>query len=447
MPKKDTKLKELSKIIHELTDDLDMNGMDIVFFDIFGDSMAKLSDSRQPAKVMHLMEDVVAIVFFALLSDVDEWHEMEMFAIDQRDVLAKYLKLPNGIPSHDTLERVISVIKPEELQKILVDILKAIIIRSTKEMGMPLYTQDELGISVTDIVAIDGKETCGTGNKKADDENDRRNLNELNVLSTEYGITLSSTRINEKTNEIPEAQAVLKTLDLKGTIVTADALNTQKETARVIVEDARGDYCLALKANQKNTYTDVSEYYHSEETLLELQKKDHCYCKEEEYLSDRTVIREYYLSEEIGWFADKKLWKKLTSVGYERKVTKYKNGATNIEERYFLCSFRADAVLLSIVVRRHWHVENLLHWLLDVTFKEDSLTTRNKKALHNLGLIRRFVLSLIKALKTYYGNISYRMIRRHIGRKFDKEIPVIFSAFKVLYDQGTGNEGKLPEGK
>ena len=303
-------------------------------------------------------------------------------------------------------------------------------------MGEPLYTNGELGISIADVVAIDGKETRGTGIGDATDEAERRNLNELNVQSTEYGITLSSTRIGEKTNEIPEAQKVLKELDLKGCVVTADALNTQKETARAIVTYAHADYCLALKENQRNAYTDAADYFRSSETLENLRKGAGSYRKEEEKISGQTMIREYYISSDIEWFEDLDEWTGLRSFGYEKKTVMKPEGEECYEERFFLCSFPADADLFSIVVRRHWHVENLLHWILDVTFKEDSLSTRNKKALHNLGLIRRFVLSLLKALKAYYGNMSYRYMRRRIGRTFEDQITVIFSVFKVLYDQG-----------
>ena len=436
MAKKDTKLVQLSKIVSEMADDLRIEGLDMEFFDVFEEKAENLTDSRQQSKVKHKMEDVIAIVFFALLAGEDEWIEIEYFAIDQRDVLKKYLKLPNGIPSHDTLERVISIIEPDELQDFLVDTLRAVIMRATKEMDMPLYTNEELGIRVSDIVAIDGKETCSTGNPKADNEQDRRNLNELNVQSTEYGITLSSTRIDEKTNEIPETQKVLKKLDLRGCIVTADALNTQKETARSIVKDAHADYCLALKANQKNAYTDVVEYFQSSDIRKELCSQKNSWRKEKEIFTDKTVEREYYISDDIKWFSDKKLWTGLKSIGYEKKKIKKADGETVVEERYFLCSFHADAELFSIVVRRHRHIENLLHWVLDVTFKEDRLSTREKKALHNIGLIRRFVLSLLKILKEYYGNISYKQIRRRIGRTFEKQVPVIFSVIKELYDQG-----------
>ncbi len=436
MAKKDIKLVQLAKIVSEMADDLDGTGIEKDFFDELGKELGALSDSRQQAKVWHKLGDVVAIVFFSLLSDVDEWVEMEYFAIDQREVLQKYLELPHGIPSHDTLERVIAVIDPDELQGLLVSTLRTVIMRATKEMGMPLYTNEELGIEVDDIVAIDGKETRNTGKKNPKDREDGRNLNELNVQSTEYGITLSSTRIGEKTNEIPEAQAVLKKLDLRKCVVTADALNTQKETVHSIVNDAHADYCLALKANQHNAYTDVRDYFSDEGLREVLEGQKLTYKKEEETFTDKAVVREYYITEDIRWFEDRRLWEKLASIGYERKTIKYKDGKTAVEERYFLCSIKADAELFSTVVRRHWHVENLLHWILDVTFKEDSLKTREKKALHNLGLIRRSVLSLLKILKAYYGNISYKHMRRRIGRTFETQVPVIFSVVKELYDRG-----------
>lgn len=435
MPKKSTKLQKLASTVNEMIEDMEKDSeFDMLFFNIMNDKIGGLTDERQQTKVKHQMSDVVGIVFFAVLSDIDEWYEMEMFAIDHRDTLKQYLPLENGIPSHDTLERVFSIIKEDELQEILVQVLKDMVMKATKEMDEPLYTNEELGIEISDIIAIDGKETRNSGKKYSVTEEERRNLNELNVQSTEYGITLSSTRINEKSNEIPEAQRVLRTLDLRKCVVTADALNTQKDTVAVIVDDAHADYCLALKANQKNAYTDIVEYF-NEDTLNELKKGPYTYREEKEITSERSVTREMYISEDIRWFEDRSKWKKLKSIGYEKKtIVNLRDNKESIEERYYLCSLKADAELFSIVIRRHWHVENLLHWVLDVTFKEDALRMKEKTAMHNLGLVRRFVLSILKVLKEYYGNISYRYMRRRICRTFEKQVPIILSVLKILYD-------------
>lgn len=323
--------------------------------------------------------------------------------------------------------------KPEELQRTLVDTVRDLVMKATSDMAAPIYENEAEGICIRDIVSVDGKETRGSGRAEGRSDEERRNLNQLNVQSTQYGITLSSTRISEKSNEIPEAQRVLRELDLRGCVVTADALNTQKETARVIRQEARGDYCLALKANQKGAWSDVADYFHDKGILKELKSGD--VLRESEEDSRRRITREYMISGDIGWFADREGWAGLRSIGYERKtVEDKKDGTKSVEERYFLTSLIPDASLFAIVVRRHWHVENLLHWVLDVTFREDSQRTRNKVVLENLSLVRRFVISILKILKAYY-KLSYNKIRRKIGRRFDKEIPVIFATLKKLYDE------------
>ena len=436
MPKKDPRLVKLGEIVKEELDDEDFEPDFELFYSIFNPRLEEITDPREQWKVKHILSEIIAIVFFAVLSNENEWAMIEDFARDREEELRHYLTLPGGIPSHDTIERVFSLIEESELERILVDTLLDIIVKATENDGLCLYTNEELGIAVDDVLAVDGKETRGTAKADGETIEDRRNMNNLHVQSTEYGITLSATRIDEKSNEIPEAQKVLKKMDLKGTVVTADALNTQKGTADVIIE-SKGDYCLALKSNHKLIYAEIGDYF-DKETRAELKAKK-CYRKETEESSGKKITREYYISGDLDWFEDRKKWKKLTSIGYEKKTTKnLKNGETGVEERYYLCSFPADVELFSICVRRHWHVENLLHWVLDVTFRQDSLRTKNKTALNNLGHVQRFVLSILKILKSYYGK-SFKRIREHIGRKFREELPVVFSALKILYDKGRFN--------
>lgn len=248
------------------------------------------------------------------------------------------------------------------------------------------------------------------------------------------GICLSSTRTDEKSNEIPEMQEVMGKLDCRGCVVTADAMNTQKDTARAIVEKAQGDYCLALKENHKTAYHEVKEYFANEGFLKEIMAADGQYLKETEETASETVVREYFITSDIKWFEDRKEWKKLKTIGYEKKtITRKRTGDTIIEERYFLCSIEAVAELFAIVVRRHWHIENGLHWALDIVFREDRLRSKEKNGVHNLGLIRRFVLFIIKLMKTYYHR-SMKRIRSKIGRNLKTELPVILSVLKVLYD-------------
>lgn len=437
MPKKDTKLVQLSEKVHitvEEMKNLGVEHLDRMFLEIYTEQAVQLTDSRQQKKVRHPLSVVVGIVFFAVLAGNDEWTEIADFAVDEKETLQDYLDLSNGIPSHDTIQRVFCIIRSDELQNMLVTILVKLVRVAGKDLDEYLYRNDELGCYIQDVIAADGKETHNTGKENSQDVCDTRNLNEFNVMSTEWGICLSSTRIDEKSNEIPEMQEVMGKLDCRGCVVTADAMNTQKETARAIVNKAHGDYCLALKENQKNAYHEVKEYFADEGLLKEIMAADGQYLEETEETSSETIVREYFITSDIKWFEDRKEWEKLRSIGYEKKtITRKRTEDTIIEERYFLCSIEPAAELFAIVVRRHWHIENGLHWALDIVFREDKLRSKEKNGIHNLGLIRRFVLFIIKLMKAYYHR-SMKRIRSKIARNLKTELPVILSVLKVLYD-------------
>ncbi len=413
MPKTDTKLQKLSETIHITVEELrglGVEGLDRLFMEEYLSQAGQLTDSRQQVKVRHSLKDIIGIVFFAVLAGNDEWTEIADFAVDERQTLEKYLELANGIPSHDTIQRVFFILRPEEVQDMLVNILAQM------------------------VTAADGKETHNTGKKKSEDAAERRNLQEFNVMSTEWGISLSSTRIDEKSNEIPQMQKVMKQIDCRGCIVTADAMNAQKATAEAIIKQARGDYCLALKGNHGTVWREVKEYFACEELLEKIKKKEGQYFREEETRTYETVTREYFITDSLEWFEDRKEWEKLQSIGYERKsISRKETGETTVEERYYLCSIKPIAELFGIAVRRHWHIENGLHWVLDIVFREDRLRSKEKNGIHNLGLIRRFVMFIMKLLKVYY-NRSMKRIRAKIGRNLEREMPVILSVLKVLYD-------------
>lgn len=436
MAKKDTKLVNLSKTVHMLVEEIrvsQLEGLDRVFMDSYAQQAGMMTDSRQQSKVKHSFKDILGIVFFGVLAGNDEWEDIYDFAVDERETLKNYLELRNGIPSHDTLQRVFAIIRPEELQNMLTEILVQMVEMAGQHLDQFLYKNEELDCYVHDIIAADGKETRHTAKKHGKEPEDLRNLNEFNVMSTEWGICLSSTRIDEKTNEIPEMQKVMKGLDCRRCIVTADAMNTQKETARVIVQEAHGDYCLALKGNQKQAYEEIRDYFADADLLENIRKTAGRYQSETEKNTYVITTREYFITDDIQWFGDCSKWEKLKSIGYERKnITDKETGEARIEERYYLCSIKPIAELFAIAVRRHWNIENNLHWTLDVVFQEDSLGSKEKKAVHNLGLIRRFVMFIMKLMKAYYGR-SMRRVRKTIGRRPETELPLILAVLRVLY--------------
>lgn len=237
MSKRSTKLEALNDIFEE-------NGIDRDAIPVRDDLIRKLKknadavpDYRHPSYIRHLVGDIVMIVFFALLGNADEWGEIESFARQKEKWLREYLELPNGIPTDDTIRIVMGNINTEHFFRMAVSLLletiDGIVHLSGKE------TQEKT------IVCVDGKESCGS--KRRDTGNGEvRALQTLNVYAGDYGICIGQRFIEEKTNEIPAAQELLPLLDLKDSIVTADAMNCQKETVSAIV-GAKGDYVLALK--------------------------------------------------------------------------------------------------------------------------------------------------------------------------------------------------------
>lgn len=322
---------------------------------------------------------MIGIAFFALLAGNDEWTVIADFALDEKETLKKYLELPRGIPSHDTIQRVFFILHPDELQRMLVNILVQLVTAAGKYVDEYLYRNDALGCCIRDVIAADGKKTRNTAKKGSPEPAASRSLNEFNVMSTKWGICLSSTRTDEKSNEIPEMQKVIRQTDCRGCIVTADAMNTQKATARAIVKEARGEYCLALKENQKTAYQEIKEYFGCEDFLKELMGQDGRYLKETEHTASRITVREYFITDDIRWFEDREEWEKLSSIGSERKtIIRKETNEVQVEERYYLCSILPVEDLFATVVRRHWHIENGLHWTLDVVFREDKLRSKEK---------------------------------------------------------------------
>ena len=198
MPKKDTKLEQLSEKIHITVEEmrnLGVEDLDHMFLEISARQASQLTDTRQQQKVKHPLKDVLGIVFFAVLAGNDEWTDIADFAADERETLQKYLELPNGIPSHDTIQRVFFILRPDELQNMLVTILVQLVSVAGKGLDEYLYRNDQLGCYIRDVIAADGKETHNPGKADSRDVCDARNLSEFNVMSTEWGICLSDEKL------------------------------------------------------------------------------------------------------------------------------------------------------------------------------------------------------------------------------------------------------------
>lgn len=373
-----------------------------------------LKDERQKGKVIYKIWDIVVVVILAVLADCNEWEEIADYARDKKDFLKKFLKLTGGIPTAKTYERVISLIDSQELNKIFVDFIKDI-----------QFMDD---IYFKDILSFDGKVDKGSSRKKGYIVEETKPLNVLNVYSDKLQMCIDQEMIEEKTNEITAIPDVIKRLDLTNVICTWDALNTQKDNVKAVISKG-GDYCVALKANQGNFYKDVQDYFDEDRLLIIESGYEGAYQLTREKNHEAVITYEYYQTEKVNWYPDIKLWEGLKSIGLVKKTIDQSDGTRVEEKRYYISSLLLDISVFSNAIRKHWNVENKLHWQMDFTFKSDDNTTMNKKALFNLQIIKKFCLTILNEVKKE-KNKSLKRIRKDISRNVEKETIEIFKLLR-----------------
>lgn len=402
MSKTNGKLKEISKMFNKIEinfEELSNEGIkDMISI------IRKQDDTRYQPNVKHKMEDIILITLFAIMAKCNEWTEIEAFARKKENWLKQYLELPGGIPSHDTIQRVISLLNPQTLYSDTINYLieKIDVISSKQEQ---------------DILSMDGKTSNGSTRSNGIHADDKQ-VNTMSIYSTNYGISLVQDYIEEKSNEIPMGPKLLEKLSLKGCIVTADALNTQVDTIKAILK-GKADYVLPVKENQKLTYQEIKDYFEDKELLKETISKR---ITEKEH--NGLITREYYMTDNIKWMNRKEKWPGLKSIGLARNIIE-RNNKKIIEDRYYIISFSNDIELFSKSVRAEWGIENNLHAPLDIVFKEDANKTLATNGAKNLGVLRRIALAILKFVQTYY-KVSLNLIRTNLSFDFENEIDKIF---------------------
>lgn len=421
MAKKSTRLEALHQAFEEngiSPNTIELNDSLIKDIKKYADAVP---DYRHPSYTRHLLGDIIMIIFFAVLGNANEWGEIESFAKRKEKWLRRYLELPYGIPTDDTYRIVMGNINTDQFFKLTVQLLLHTINRILELSGK---TDD---IYEKSVVSVDGKESRGS-KRKTGGQGEVRALQTLNVYSNDHGICLAQKFIEEKTNEIPAAQEILQLMDLKDMIVTADAMNCQKETVAVIVSK-KGDYVIALKGNQQLFYEDVKGYF-EESVLKELKKRDGCYKKTAELEHGGLAIREYYITEDTDWFAEKKKWKKLTSFGLVHKKLEKADGTKEEEWRYYICSIGEDVDEFERASRGHWGVEVKLHWHLDFTFRDDKNTSMGKTSGKNLQIMKKIALAILSLVKESY-KISMKRIRYELSLDYENEIERMLSMLDI----------------
>ena len=361
------------------------------------------------------LAEILLVTFLAVLANASTWAEVAQFGVEKQRWLRKFLRLKNGIPSHDTFFRVFSLIDTDTLQKATVDFLMENMNALRRSVGL----SDEEGYR---LICVDGKEERGTGRKYGTDEA-VRNLQTLHVYDATHSVCLCSQPIDTKTNEIPVAQDILKMLDLKRCIVTFDALHTQKDTISIIAGQ-KGDYVGGLKGNQGGLLEAVSSAF-TDSKKEQIKEKGNDFYEASEKAHNQLEIRRFY---RIAATCGKKEWKKLKSfVCYEKYTCDIITGIEKTERRFYISSLQ-DVELIAQAIRGHWAVENNLHWHLDYSFSEDEQTTMNKRAFQNLSLINKLVLSLCKTTQPLLKG-SIRTIRLRFSWNLENNLAILLNAF------------------
>lgn len=355
--------------------------------------MEYIEDSRQEKKVRHELKDILVIVLFATLANADDWVEIGLFAEWNQDYLRKYIELKNGVPSHDTIQRVMGMIAPEVMQQLYMK-------------WQELLNRND-GEILRKIICIDGKTI------RLNKREDQKPTHIVTAWSREDGFSLGQKAVEEKGNEITAIPELLDKVQIKNQVITIDAIGTQTEIAKKI-RTKRADYVLALKGNQKSLHDDVKEYFEDSEFCHRIEETGN-YRKTVEKARGQIEIREYYQTDDIKWLRQKKDWFGLKSIGMEKKTLK-KGEKTTEEYRYYISSLKPDIALFSRAVRGHWSVESM-HWQLDVTFREDANTTIDKMAAQNHNIIRKWCLSILKPMEFGGKKLSMRKKRFVISLK------------------------------
>ena len=433
MPKKAKKLQEISKI---------MEGYVVNEFDKINVSVLKelveeteiIADPRYKPKTWHKLSDIIIITLFAVMANADEWSAIETFGKKKEKWLRTFLKLENGIPTDDTYRIVISKLNVQSVYRVMIGFL----IRKLSEI-INIFGLEETD-EEKEIMSIDGKVSKGSKRNEGEKEGTKA-LNTLNAYSSKWGMCIDQEFIEEKSNEIPALPILLERLELRDTIVTWDAINTQKGTVAAVIT-GKGDYVGALKGNQGNLYEDVRDYF-DEAKISEIKTDDknrkgqglkaENYQKTVEKEHSAVITREYYIEKDIEWLYGKEEWAGLKSIGVEIKtIEKNGVGTTPVYERRYYISSVKDIKDFARSVRGHWGVENGLHWQLDYTFNDDKNTTMKNNGAEGLQIFKKIALAILKIAQAVYPvRTSIKRIRYNLSLDFENEIKNIFVALSI----------------
>lgn len=358
----------------------------------------KLLDPRLDRKKRHSLLDIVAITICAVIAGADGWTDVELFAKSKQAWLRTFLRLPSGIPSHDTFGRFFMLLDPVAFQQCFINWVRAV---HEKVQG---------------VVAIDGK----TVRRSHDQGKGKKAIHLVSAWATENGVALGHVRTEEKSNEITAIPELVKLLQLKGCLVTIDAMGCQRDIAQTLV-DAGADYLLAVKGNQEMLCEDVEQEF-KEAQADQFAHMDCLYHETLDKGHGRIEKRQYWYTQDVGGLGTLERWPKLMAMVMCR-ATRTVKGETSTEDRYFITSNTGhDMEKIAAAIRAHWQVENSLHWILDVAFYEDQCRIRMGYAAENLATVRKMALNVLKTNKSKKGGVKAKRLQAAWDNDYLREI-------------------------
>lgn len=331
---------------------------------------AELKDPRVERTREHLLEEILLLAIAAVLSGAGSWNEMEDYGKAKRPWFKGFLRLPGGIPSHDTFNRVISALDPAEMEKSFADWVVSIV-----------------KLTAGEVVAIDGKALCGTR-----EAGKKTLVHMVSAWASANNLVLAQRKVDDKSNEITAIPKLLSALELSGTVVTIDAMGCQRPIAEKIVAQ-RADYILAVKENQGHLLEEIQDSFQMLAADAVCEEIDCGHGRVEQRRC--SVIADLSLLEKTYEWASLQGLVRIESERYHKV-----SGKTERQIRYYITSLKPDAERLNRAIRQHWGIENKLHWALDVSFGEDLSRKRAGHAAQNFSLLNRIALNLLRQDKT-----------------------------------------------
>ncbi len=349
---------------------------------------SELEDPRRYNR-RHLLHDIVVIAICAAICGADDWVAVEEFGRAKRSWFEKFLELPHGIPSHDTFGDVFGLLDPEQFRRCFIQWVQAV---------------NE--ITGGQVIPVDGKKL-----RRSHDKTLGKNaIHMVSAWAAENHVVLGQIKVDDKSNEITVIPQLLDLLEISGCIVTIDAMGCQKKIARKIVEEKDADYVLALKGNQSGLFEDVKGLF---ERVQKIGFENCEYYRTEEQGHGRLEVRECWTVSDPEYLARIRSladWWGLHTV-IMVKSERFVGDKRSEESRYYIASLAGDAKQALGAVRGHWGIENKVHWVLDIAFREDECRIRKGHGAQNFAVLRHIALNLLKQEKTAKCGVKNKRLK------------------------------------